>query len=147
MNWGERSVPWSVADARFALSAGVVGVVLLAWGWWQSSGTAKVGDAVPGVVLGVVAALAVVMGGLSWVAAGRRAVRGRRREMVARLEVSALLGPTRADDMSVAVLVAVAGSPRYHREDCVLVRGKKVERMPEGVRLIRRRTPCEMCEP
>lgn len=147
MNLGGRSGPWSVTDVRFALSAGVVGVVLLAWGWWQSSGTAKVGDAVPGVVLGVMAALAVVAGGLSWVAAGRRAVQARRQEIVARLEESALLGPTRAGDSSVAALVAVAGSSRFHRDDCLLVRGKKVDRLPDGVRRLRRRTPCEMCQP
>ena len=147
MNLGGRSAPWSVADVRFALSAGVVGVVLLACGWWQSSGTAKVGDAVPGVVLGVVAALAVVAGGLSWVAAGRRAVRGRRQDIVARLEESALLGATRADDSIVGVLVAVAGSSRYHRHDCLLVRGKRVEDLPDSVRKVRRRTPCEMCQP
>jgi hypothetical protein len=53
---------------------------------------------------------------------------------------------TTAPDESVS-LVAVPGSLRFHRADCLLVRGKNVEKMPDGVRLVRRRTPCEMCQP
>lgn len=138
--------PWSLADVRLAGPTAVAATVLLAWGWWVSSGTAKVNDAVPGVVIGVVAVLAIVGSAVSWVAAGRRAVRVRRVKLLQVIErLEGIAQPTTLD--STLSLVAVPGSSRFHRDDCLLVRGKKVEQMPDGVRLVRRRAPCEMCQP
>jgi HAMP domain-containing protein len=141
-------VPWSLADARLTVSTTAVGVSLLAWGWWVASGTPKAGSAVPGVAASVVAALAVAGGALSWVTAGRRSNRLRREALLARLDAYA------RDDVSPQLqakaevgLVALAGSARFHRADCVLVRGKAVHRFDGRSTAGADRTPCEMCEP
>jgi hypothetical protein len=141
-----RAQPWSLSDVRLAVPTSGVAIVLLVWGWWVSSGAAKVSDAVPGVVIGVVAVLAIAGSAVSWVAAGRRAIRLRRVELMQAIESLEGIAQPATPDKSMS-LVAVPGSPRFHRADCLLVRGKKVEQMPDGVRLVRHRTPCEMCEP
>jgi len=144
-----RAVPWSIADARLAASTLAVGVALLSWGWWTSSGTATLNQAVSGVALGVVAAIAVVGGSLTWVTAGRRSVRQRRHDVLGRLADSDLLehlagssSPSSDDG-----LVGLVGSSRYHRGDCLLVQGKRVQQLSRLTRPTRDRTPCEMCQP
>jgi hypothetical protein len=119
---------------------------MLSGGWWLSSGTARVDDAMPGVVLSVLAVIAVVGGALAWVAAGRRRVRQRREELVGAIEGITTIAPSGAGTGAIT-LVALKGSTRYHRDDCLLVRGKEVEQVASGLRSVRRRTPCEMCQP
>lgn len=147
MSSHQRTLPWSLADARFALTAATVGLAMLVVGWWQSSGTANVGDAVPGIVFGVLAVVAVAGGAVAWIAAARRTVRLRSRDLMDQTDRRLLDTATASLQIEESRLVAVGGSNRYHRADCLLVRGKQVERMPGAVRLVRRRRPCEMCEP
>ena len=142
----QRSVPWSVADARLALPRCAVAAASLGWGWWVSSGTAKVDHAVPGIVFGIVAVMTTFAVARSWIAAGRRRVRLRSAELSSRIDV--LAGSwSPAEGETPEALVGVAGLSRYHREDCLLVQGKQVERLSDDVRRLRRRTPCEMCRP
>lgn len=156
-------MPWSLSEARTAFVTTAVGLGLLAWAWWQSSGTgnaqhAREIDALKGIgmhdhatytVVGVVAVMVIGIGSLSWVLSGRRAVQLRHDEIIGRIESATAVAATSsigasADDIA---LVAVAGSQRYHRTFCLLVRGKHVRQVssaggpPNGLR------PCEMCEP
>jgi hypothetical protein len=130
-----------------------VGGVLLAWGWWVASGRAKVGDAVPGIAIGVVATVVVIGGALSWVSSGRRSIAGRRLWSVADLQATARLLPATdwTDDVAgvpgaSTAFLTLPGTSRYHREGCLLVLGKPgraggVSALPAGL------TACEMCQP
>jgi hypothetical protein len=92
---------------------------------------------------------AVIVGAMSWIGTGRTAVRTRSSDVFGRVlssipsaeRVETVEEPTMAD--ATDALVVVAGTRRYHRADCLLVRGKPVERgaVEAG------RVPCEMCTP
>ena len=138
-----RTPPWSLADARTAFLPVVLGMVLLGWAWWESSGTGKLDEHTTAVVFAVLAAAVCLAGCYAWVSAGRRAVRERRAALIGALELalpapSVVLVDTEAGDG----LVTVAGTQRYHRAGCLLVRGKVVE--PASAH---GRTACEMCRP
>lgn len=145
---GDRFAPvWGPRDVRFALGSVLAGIGLWAFGWWRSSGTADIGETVFGVVLGAGAVGVVASAGVSWVSAGHRAVLARRVEVVALLEDRIRLGSDTGATSDGSVLVSVAGTARFHRADCLLVRGKDVEMFPAEFRRLRRRIPCEMCCP
>lgn len=139
---------WSKTDRAVAGLSLALGTGLWAWGWWAASGTADVGDAVFGVVLGVVAIGAAASGGLSWIATGRSAVRARHREVASVIDqrfAALSVGLAASDDAEV--VVAVAGSLRFHRPDCLLVVGKNVTTLPSRAELLPPRIACEMCRP
>ena len=138
-------LPWSLSDGRTAFLPGLFGIVLLGWAWWDASGTGGLHQQTRALAVAVLGTGVVGAGCFSWVAAGRRAVRSRRVQVIDRLEQ---LGMTRT---SVAVeadqtdqLVTVPGTARYHRAGCVLIRGKPVER---HARSQAGRSACEMCRP
>jgi hypothetical protein len=135
-------VPWSLPDARAAFVTATSGVLLLVLAYWWASGTGDADDQVSATVLGVVAVVLVGTAGLIWVLSGRRAVRLRRVELIDRI---AELGDDRAAtlDADDAPLVGLPGSARFHRPDCLLVRGKDVQLVARdgGGR------DCEMCRP
>ena len=144
-----RTIPWSRTDARTACLAIAVGVGLLAWGWWEASGTGKLDDQTTALVFAVLAAAAVLAGARTWLAAGRRAVSTRTGEVADLLERCGLLGAAdaAADDTTELTFVGLPGSSRYHRRGCLLVRGKSVQLLAGGEGAPARRTPCEMCQP
>ena len=137
--------PWSTVDRNLVASALAISGVLWAWGWWASSGTADLDEAVFGVVLAVAAVGAAARGALSWVAAGRRAGRARHHELTSRIDerFAAVPTPSTVED----ALVELPGSSRVHRPDCLLVRGKDVRALPRTATRLSRRIPCEMCRP
>jgi hypothetical protein len=140
---GER--PWSPTDLRTSLSAGVVAVVLVLWAWRSATGSAEVDEQVVGLALSVVGALAAIVGASLWVVGGRHAVSARRRVILDRLELLAATGPVVLVENGPPELVVVAGRSRYHHQDCLLVRGKRVERLGPAMPPGRELRPCEMC--
>ena len=141
-----RPAPWSVSDVRSALLPIVFGFVLLAWAWWDASGTGKLDDQTRSVVFAVLGAGAIVAGSLAWLAAGRRALRVRRLAVIELLEERGLL--TRVPqtvEVEDGGFVAVKGTTHYHRPDCLLVRGKSVQGVAAGA--TGDREPCPMCRP
>lgn len=138
--------PWSTADLAAVGANLVLGGTLWAGGWWASSGSADAGGTIDGVVFAVVAVGVVASGGLSWIGKGRRAVRRRHRELMDLVEPrTAVLKPVAAG--AATDVVALAGSSRFHRADCLLVRGKDVLVLSSSADQRRRHIPCEMCQP
>ena len=150
MSQDERpSVPWSQSDARTAFVATMVGVVLLAWAWWGSSGTGKLDQQTMWGTVSVFALALIGMGNLFWLISGRRAIRRRCDALAEQIGQATFTTAASAAPPSAgaSVLVAVAGSDRYHRDTCLLVQGKDVRQVPERGRGRDRLRPCEMCEP
>lgn len=139
------SLPWSLSEARSALLTIILGGGLMGLAWWQSSGTGKLAEQSTWVGVGVVALAVIGAGNLLWVVSGRRAVRVRRDELVSGIEALGVVAAARLADSGDEVVrrVAVAGTDRYHREGCLLVRDKRVK----PVRSTGRLRPCEMCDP
>jgi len=139
---------WSKNDRAVAGLSLALGGGLWAWGWWAASGTADVEETIFGVVLGVAAIGVAASGGLSWITTGRSAVRARQREVASVIDqrVAALPVCSAASNDAEAV-VAVAGSPRFHRPDCLLVVGKDVTTLLSSAELLPPRIACEMCRP
>lgn len=140
------TVPWSFADARMAFALASIGVVILVWTWWGSSGSAHASDQTAWTVGGIVGVGAIAAGELMWFLPARRAVRERRAAVIVRLD--AIVGPGPAQSPpEPSQVVALRGSPRYHRPDCFLVVGKQARTLRAGSRQLARLRPCEMCEP
>jgi hypothetical protein len=141
------TLPWSLSDVRTTSLTIAVGIVLLGWSWFQASGTAEMSSQVSWLAVSVFAAVVATAGSCNWVWAGRRAVRVRRVALVSSLSTE-ILGPeveleVAVDGDPTAIPVTVPGTNRYHRADCLLVKGKTVERLAEAKGL----RPCEMCKP
>jgi hypothetical protein len=143
------TLPWSLSDARLTFTAGAVGWALLLMSWWGASGTGKQSSQTNWLVLGIGAIVLMALGYLFWVHAGRRAVRQRRDAVVERLERVATASPPTTSERAIAsrAWVASPAGGRYHREDCLLVRGKDVRRLDGGSRSLAALRPCEMCRP
>ena len=143
-----RPLPWSISDARSALVPIVLGFVLLAWAWFDASGTGKLADQTRSVVFALLGASAVVAGAGAWLAAGRRAVRVRRLAVIGLLEDRGMVTPApAAAEAETEGLVTVKGTSRYHRPDCLLVRDKSVQAFKPASRGAGKREPCPMCLP
>jgi hypothetical protein len=141
------TLPWSLSDVRTTSLTIAVGIVLLGWSWFQASGTAEMSSQVSWLAVSVFAAVMATAGSCNWVWAGRRAVRVRRIALVSSVTDEILGGEVEvaaaADGDPTAVPVTVPGTDRYHRDDCLLVQGKRVEPLAEASG----RRPCEMCRP
>jgi hypothetical protein len=150
MNSAGPTVPWSLpSDARTTLLTTTVGVGLLVFAWWESSGTGNLDHQTTWVALGVLAVFLIGMGTLFWVLSGLRALRLRCEELMNRIENAELVAVPRTTGRSVTAspFVAIEGSGRYHQEDCLLIQGKEVHPVPSGARTLDGLQPCEMCEP
>ena len=140
------NVPWSMSEAGTAFSTTVLGAGLLAWAWWETSGTADLDRQTTWTIVGILALVVIASGSFYWLVSGRRAVRARRDRLADRLEDSILVsgdGPAAGTTAGAARRVAVTGTSRYHRPECLLVRGKETRAVTARTRL----TACEMCEP
>jgi hypothetical protein len=142
-------VPWALSDARttfFTTFGGLAGIVLA---WWGASGTGRLNKQVMWMVVGIVAVIGIGIGNFFWLLAGRRAVGGRRRALVDALDAATLQrsSPSHTGNGSATAKapahVTVAGTSRYHRPSCHLVRGKPAT----PVRDVKNLTACEMCQP
>lgn len=140
---------WTTQDLVAVVVANVVGVVLLAWAWWVTSGSDT-----PDAKLAWlnVSALGVAVAGVGngwWLARGRRQVVAARVAVFSR----AVPASARAVPGSVplpvgdAVLLAAPGTSRYHRPGCPMVAGKAAAAAPRRAHERAGRRPCEVCEP
>lgn len=148
--WGAGG-PWTRADVRTALSTTAVGLLIFAWAWWEASGSADVDHQTGWLVVGVLGVIVVVKGMVSWLRTGWRQVRLRRLRIIDASDDVGVNDP-RVDESSRAGeahaagrFAVVSGSTRYHRVDCLLVRGK-AWRLQTGA-AVKRLRPCEMCDP
>jgi hypothetical protein len=141
------AVPWSLADVRTTTLTIAAAVVLLIWSWFQAAGTATMKTQVGWLAVAVFAAVFAGAGACNWVWTGRRAVRVRRLAVLDALG-SEVLGPEVStavvvDGDPTSVPVGIEGSDRFHRDDCLLVRGKPVQHLAS----VSGRRACEMCRP
>jgi hypothetical protein len=138
--------------ARVTVLAGnATGLLLVLVGWWQVAGRRDVASQVSWLCLSVTGLLVAGVANGLWFALGRRALLDARLRLrtaaVGRIgrrnAVSAPEGHDRPGDL-------VATGPRmsrYHRADCVLVRGKELGWIAMTDPQIAGRTPCEVCTP
>lgn len=140
------SLPWSFAEVRTASVTVAIGAVLLAWSWWQASGTANMNSEVGWLAVAVFATVVASAGAFNWFWAGRRAVSMRRTKVIDTVAADLLAGSTTTIELDTdptSIPVGLAGSDRYHRDDCLLVRDKPVQQLA----LTEGRQACEMCRP
>lgn len=144
MNPSRASVPWSLAEARTSFLGAVAGAAIIAWSWWESSGTGHLSQQTAWGNAGVLGIVLIGGSAFIWVTSGRRAVKARRDSCAERLE-ELLPGQVSVKDLSSGTgYVILAGSHRYHRGDCLLVAGKNHQAAPTGSADL---TACEMCLP
>jgi hypothetical protein len=132
------------------VAAGVIAVIVAVRSWVVASGTGDPGKQANHLALAMAGAAVVIASSVVWVAHGRREVASRRRLVIERLEavVPVNVARTLADEAASegsatdTGFVVLAGRDRYHRHDCLLVRGKPVIlTSPDGLQ------PCAMCQP
>ena len=126
----------------------IFGVTLLAWGWWEASGSASLDDQTGWVVIAVVGVGIGAFGMSTWVRAGRRTVCDRR-ELVLRQveELTTAAGSMSTDPCDGVALVTYPNAQRYHRADCLLLQGKQVQPLSGRSKAPKATLPCEMCAP
>jgi hypothetical protein len=146
--------PWMRADVKTAVSTGIVGLVILAWAWWEASGSADLDDQTGWLVVALLGVIVVLKAMFSWLGTGWRQVRLRRQQIMRASEEAAVAvtpveqpAVDEAGDVGAAAgFTVVDGSARYHRSECLLVTGKAARRHVETTRANGLR-PCEMCRP
>ncbi|MCU1692669.1 MAG: hypothetical protein JWM64_1760 [Frankiales bacterium] len=151
------SEPWVPRDAVRLLLCQVVGLFVLLGAWAGVAGSSRLSHQYAWTSLAVVGFLVAASGTGTWLLTGRRAVGVRLQELLASHEVTrdGYAGSAPADErppvpraepaVRTGALVSVPGAERYHRDGCVLVRGKSavVAERAEHERAGRR--PCELC--
>lgn len=141
--------PWHAGNQlslAFLSLLGLGGIVL---SWWMVAGTAETATQQSWLDLGVVALLLAATGDALHLLNGRRRVR-RRQQLVA-LRLAALTdGDAAAGELIVDSAAGVVTAPRmsrYHRADCLLVRGKTVSSGSVAENRHAGRRPCGVCTP
>lgn len=127
----------------------VIGVVLIAIGWWGGRREELLSDQTPWIVLAVVGSVVVQASAAMWVMALRRAVAVRNATVRYRIEALAL--PASATVRARAatrelVAIRVPGARQFHDADChlvahrtALVSGSREEHLGAGL------VPCRVC--
>lgn len=142
--------PWTIA-AVICLFAGAI---LLVVAWYDISGTATVYEQLPYLVSAGFSGLALIIVGSALVSAGRTdRVERRLAQLVDAITEAA--GPPRPDvpaDVNTGPigsqsLLAVPDGTIYHRDGCLLLRGKSAEPVTTEEIAKRGLTPCPVCEP
>ncbi len=142
--------PWHAGNQlslAFLSLLGLGGIVL---SWWMVAGSAATATQQSWLDLGVVALLLAATGDALYLLNGRRAVR--REQQALSLRLAALAdGDAAADAASTAsdsgLVVTAPRMSRYHRPDCLLVRGKTVSRGTMAENRGAGRRPCGVCTP
>ena len=144
------SAPWHIGDRLSVLFLGLIGLGGIVFSWWMVAGTAETATQQRWIDVGVVALLLATVGDVVYLLAGRRSVRTRQRSLalrITRLADAGLLADGDAAESGTGAVVTAPRMSRYHRGDCLLVRGKAVSRgtVAENERAGRR--PCGVCTP
>jgi hypothetical protein len=120
-----------------ALVGNSVGLTLIVTAWWTTSGARSIPQQLAWLNIGIAG---LILGGLSnlfWLGEGRRVLRRERISVPLKTRVRSTIPASHEQR------VTVAGTLRYHRRGCVLVRGKAVT-VSTGNGSIR---ACEVCRP
>lgn len=142
------TVPWTSSDATTAFVMTMLGAGAVSVAWWGASGTGRLDRQVMWTVVAVLGLIVIGVASFTWLLSGRRAVALRRENLLD--DVDRFVSPfgvrtsTSVDGMR---FLTIAGSQRYHREGCQLVRGKDAARLPGDGSALDGLRPCEMCEP
>ena len=146
---GRTRTPWHIGNQLSVAFLGLLGLGGIVVSWWMVAGTAVAATQQRWIDVGVVALLLACTGDAAYLLAGRSAVRRRKRELSLRLTALTGAGAQAEDDRLIAAgaVVTAERMSRYHRGDCLLVRGKAVSTgsVPENQRAGRR--PCGVCLP
>jgi hypothetical protein len=121
-----------------------IGVVFVVVAWIGASGERRLSLQVAWVNLAVVGSAVAAAGQASWLLQGRRAVGVRRHQVLPDRERPRRPAARPTARVAATRVVALAGSGRYHRPDCLLVAGKDlddVDATRDGLQ------PCEVCRP
>ena len=143
------SAPWHAGNQlslAFLSLLGLGGIVL---SWWMVGGTTETATQQGWVDVGVVALLVAATGDALYLLNGRRAVHRGQRALALRLAALAD-GNAAVDEASPDSAAGVVTAPkmsRYHRSDCLLVRGKTVSRGSVAENRLAGRRPCGVCTP
>lgn len=138
--------PWTTTDLlHWHLTAGA-GALAIAVGWIGSSGTAALGSQYGWLSLAVAGLALTGAGNCLWLLGARRAIRGRRRVLVATLAVQRAPATT-AGPADEALLVSTNEMRRFHRPGCELAAGKDTRSAPLAVHVRAGRRPCGVCDP
>jgi hypothetical protein len=134
-------------------------MVVVAVGWWGTSGEATTGRQFRWVGVGAVGLVVSLGAGAVWVVAGMRALRLRIRasvpapvaaEPVVELRVvpdRVTAGAGAGVGVAPDPLVAAAGMRYFHRASCTLARGKAVRPAERAEHLREGRVACGVCRP
>ena len=148
---------WGPRRLMVALAGNGVGLTLIAMAWWATSGARSIPHQLAWLNIGVAGLILAGVSTLFWFGHGRRVLR---RERISSLPPAVPLAPTDSPATVVPLkarvrsaargshegLVAVAGTVRYHRPGCVLVRGKVTVSAGTG-RSRGSIRACEVCRP
>jgi hypothetical protein len=144
----DRSSPaslWARRDVVQLVVLSVLGVVLMAAGWYMSGDGQPLDQQMPRLDLAVGGLLIGVLGGGLFLIRGLRGVADRKATVKAlaarRVAARATATPLVATDE----LVAAADMTRYHRAACPLVAGKPVAAAGRAEHERRDRRPCGLC--
>jgi hypothetical protein len=154
-------VPWGPSDLIRLFVCNLIGAFGIVAAWLGASDTERFSTQFNFGSLGVLAFLVASFGNGSWLLTGRRAVgvrlavlldgdpRTRRDVRTDTLEDVDDHAPARsvAVRFTPGTLVTVPGTVRYHRDDCTLVRGKRLEQNDLGGHEAAGRRACELCLP
>lgn len=128
---------WGPRRLAVAFVGNSVGLTVIVTAWWATSGARSVPHQLAWLNVGVAGLILAGLSDLFWLGEGRRVLR---RERISAFPPAVPLTPTglpatvvpmkagarSATPGSDGQLVTVAGTLRYHRPGCVLVRGKAV---------------------
>ena len=141
--------PWRARDFGRSVLLGLLGFAGIGACWYGAGGQTNLRDQVGWILASLLAVAVLVLSGVTWLVTGFREVRHGIRDLDLdkqavfdlrdRVSISADL------DSPQGGLVTAEGMSRVHRPDCLLVRGKSVQRVPNdrppGSR------PCGVCLP
>jgi hypothetical protein len=137
---------WPFLLGSMLVSGGLAAIVL---GYLGVAGTLHVGLQLPYLVSGGLLGLALVVLGSALIVVqvlGRQ-VRLTRRLVEGQAKAAALRAPEAVAHTEDGAVVAVKGARRFHRPDCLLVKGKEVQRLDVAAASSRGLEPCRVCDP
>lgn len=145
----DRPLPWQVSDLVVLYAGSLVGLVLVLFGWYGASGTARLSTQLAWVNAATGGAIVAGTANAVWLLAGHRAVRGRERRLLAHDDAMVPTAPVQDSGAvpSAEELVAAPAMTRYHRTTCPLAAGKPVTCATRAAHERAARRPCEACRP
>lgn len=139
--------PWGADQLTWLIAAQLVGAVLIFAGFWSARNAETASAQLGWLNLAIVG---IVVAGLTnawFLSRGHRVVTLAKRSLFPELRAEVdTLAPAAADDLADG-LVAIAGTRRFHRSDCLLVVGKGAAASSEADHRAAGQVACEVCLP